>query len=173
MNKKNKPNPPKQFCRLPTLPTPTLTGRHADVLLFFTNWFRLYFWLPFKTYQKTGTNSNRLKDSARALPLPWAAFRKLLKSGELPAASSNQPTVTRYSSTAENPPIFCRCPPRRVGERSAGGRSFLSAFVRKSPTPSKRNPSLRGGRSFLHESWQKDPLEGAPCMGVFWGVKPM
>ena len=30
--------------------------------------------------------------------------------------------------------------------------------VRKWATPSKRNPSLRGGRSFFHESWQKKTL---------------
>ena len=34
---------------------------------------------------------------------------------------------------------------------------FSPPFVRKLATPSKRNPSLRGGRSFFHKRWQKDP----------------
>ena len=36
-------------------------------------------------------------------------------------------------------------------------RVFLPSFVRKLATPPKRNPSLRGSRSFFHEGWQKDP----------------
>ena len=35
---------------------------------------------------------------------------------------------------------------------------FLPAFVREVATPSKRNPSLRGGRSMVHKRWQQDPL---------------
>ena len=34
---------------------------------------------------------------------------------------------------------------------------FLPPFVRKLATPSKRNPSLRGGRSCFHKRRQKDP----------------
>ena len=42
---------------------------------------------------------------------------------------------------------------------------FLPPFVRKSATPSRRNPSLCGGRSFSRERWQKDaPVQG-PKLG--------
>ena len=33
---------------------------------------------------------------------------------------------------------------------------FLPPFVRKLATPSTRNASLQGGRSFYHQRWQKD-----------------
>ena len=36
-------------------------------------------------------------------------------------------------------------------------RVLLPPFLRKLATPSKRNPSLQGGRSFFHQRWQKDP----------------
>ena len=38
------------------------------------------------------------------------------------------------------------------------GVSVCDPFLRKLVTPSKRNPSLRGGRSLFHQRWQKDPL---------------
>ena len=34
--------------------------------------------------------------------------------------------------------------------------------MRKLATPSKRNPSLQGGRSFFHQRWQKEPSPLAP-----------
>ena len=43
---------------------------------------------------------------------------------------------------------------------------FLPPFVRKWPTPSKRNPSLRGGRSIVHKRWQTDPP--GHCASHFW-----
>ena len=42
---------------------------------------------------------------------------------------------------------------------------FLPPFVRKLATPSKRNPSLRGGRSLLHKRLQKDPFDTSKVGG--------
>ena len=47
----------------------------------------------------------------------------------------------------------------KQARRMAPGVS-LPPFVRILAIPSKRNPSLRGGRSFVHKRRQKDPLRG-------------
>ena len=46
--------------------------------------------------------------------------------------------------------------PGSDSEPSAGDGSFCHLGENGS-TPSKRNPSLRGGRTIFHKRWQKDP----------------